>query len=377
MGTLWTAPFCPCFVLQKHPFLKLRIFPRKNYEQILQMELFLYMSVSKSESVREESIVVPDKLGSDYYRGFLSVQGKEYYDMLFEQIQSGNYSGLSVFSNKGLFSSDDCFAAYQAIREDHPEFFFLGGKGQCIRIYEDRAEFQYPMNYTPEEIRAYQPFLSRQIEKIIKGTSELPEVERETLIYTRIAEELDYDDHDEPRDHNLVGPLDYGSGVCEGYNALLMVCFRKAGIPCISITSEMEDGTFHCWTLTWINGEPVHCDVTWESKKDGVLMYRYFNLSDREIAKSHKGQRNANIPPSNEEGLNYYRHNGLVIRSFRDLKKLMLAKKGGLLLFQFDYEPSGGDYIEEIRKALKRAQIRGRWRVVFCKDSRRTAIRAC
>ncbi len=45
----------------------------------------------------------------------------------------------------------------------------------------------------------------------------------------------------------------------------------------------------HCWAMVWLNGEPVHCDVTWEKPGKDVMLYRYFNLTDEQIARDHSG----------------------------------------------------------------------------------------
>ena len=77
-----------------------------------------------------------------------------------------------------------------------------------------------------------------------------------------IARKLSYNNHSDVRDHNIVGPILMSSGVCEGHNALLLLCFRRIGIPCIKVYGKTKTDGWHCWTIAWINGTPVHCDVT-------------------------------------------------------------------------------------------------------------------
>lgn len=63
---------------------------------------------------------MPEKLGSEYYRGFLTHQGQAFYDRINAQLLRGDYSGKTTFSIcDPETSASDCFAAYKAIRDDH------------------------------------------------------------------------------------------------------------------------------------------------------------------------------------------------------------------------------------------------------------------
>ena len=41
---------------------------------------------------------IPEKLGSEYYRGFLTRQGQAFYDRINAQLLRGDYSGKTTFS---------------------------------------------------------------------------------------------------------------------------------------------------------------------------------------------------------------------------------------------------------------------------------------
>ena len=76
----------------------------------------------------------PEKLGSEYYRGFLTRQGQAFYDRINTQLLRGDYSGKTTFSlSNPETSASDGFAAYKAIRDDRPEFFFLGYQSEFTR----------------------------------------------------------------------------------------------------------------------------------------------------------------------------------------------------------------------------------------------------
>lgn len=73
--------------------------------------------------------------------------------------------------------------------------------------------------------------LRRCLFQLVRGTAGLPPVEREILVYERIARRLTYINNGDVRDHNIVGPVLLSAGVCEGYNALLMLALRRVGLP--------------------------------------------------------------------------------------------------------------------------------------------------
>lgn len=97
-------------------------------------------------------VKIPEKLGSEYYRGFLTRQGQAFYDRINAQLLRGDYSGKTTFSiSNPETSASDCFAAYKAIRDDRPEFFFLGFQSEFTRRGRT-GTLEYPILYAPEII---------------------------------------------------------------------------------------------------------------------------------------------------------------------------------------------------------------------------------
>ena len=244
---------------------------------------------------------VPKKLGAEYYRNLLNRQGRRFYDCINRQLLEKGYSGvteLAIEDEKTAVS--DCFAAYKAVRDDHPEYFFLGFQSEFL--YQKRfGTLRYPILYSAAQIREIQYQLRKYICSLVRGTAELTVLEKERLVYERIARRLTYRNNQDVRDHNIVGPVLFSAGVCEGQNALLLLCLRRIGIPCIKVYGKTRTDTVHCWTIAWVKGEPVHCDVTWDGTKKGDVSFRYLNLSDRQISADHKAFLCSQIPKCRSE----------------------------------------------------------------------------
>ncbi len=316
---------------------------------------------------------VPDKFGATYYRGFLSVQGKAFYDKINAQLCLGDYSGeTSLTIQYPASAASDCFAAYKALRDDHPEYFFLGFQSEFISRGLS-ATFKYPILYSTEIIDRINRQLRKNIYRMVRGTASLPLLERERVVYERIAKRMMYRDNNDVRDHNVVGPVLMSSGVCEGHNSLLMLCFRRLGIPCIKVYGRTKTDNWHCWTIAWIDGCPVHCDVTWDGAEEGFVSFDYLNLSDDKISVDHFDFKSSRIPVCEVDSFNYYLYKNLVVNSYVELRKRIRTDASDStypILVHFNYIPCREDYMNEVQRALQEECIYGK-HGIYCHSSLR------
>lgn len=75
-----------------------------------------------------------------------------------------------------------------------------------------------------------------------------------------------------------------GHSVCTGYTEAYQDLLNRAGIPCISVTSEPME---HIWNLVNIDGSWYHVDLTWAdptSDTYGQVDHTYFLVTDEEIS---------------------------------------------------------------------------------------------
>ena len=80
------------------------------------------------------------------------------------------------------------------------------------------------------------------------------------------------------------------TGVCQGYALLAQKMFTIAGIESM-IVEGTANGEDHAWNMVYIDNKWSHVDLTWDdpvSSKD-MLRYDYYNLSDKEMARSCMG----------------------------------------------------------------------------------------
>ncbi len=241
-------------------------------------------------------ISVPEKYGSTFYRSLLSAQGKSFYDRILAHFLQKRYeSMISVTITDGAKAFEDAFEAFRAVKDDHPEFFWLGY--ECKMIKNIGAGFIKPqVLYKRNQIERFQLVLQRTVKELLRDTEYRDFRTGQKKVYERIARRLTYTDSNDASEHNLVGPVLMSKGVCEGCNALLMVCLRTLGIPCVKVYGRSLRDTAHCWCMVWLDGKPGHCDVTWDIPVDGIVRFHYFNVSDRKISKDHFCFRQSYLP---------------------------------------------------------------------------------
>lgn len=299
---------------------------------------------------------VPNMLGEEFYRNILSKQGKKIYDQILKQLLKRDFSGMLkldlIDSSK---AATDGFAAYKSIRDDHPEFFYLGYHCEFTTMGL-KGILKYTILYSREIIDRVQYQLRKGIYGFVRGTAGLSVIDREKLVYERISKKLTYMNNYDARDHNVVGPILSDSGVCEGHNALLILCLRRIGIPCIKVYGKTEGDGWHCWTIAWLYGKPVHCDVTWENPDDhnGITWFNYFNLSDRQIRINHFSFQGEQIPRCVTEEYTFFNHYGCNVNSLSEFVKKIESNNvtGAYQLLHINYRKPRSDIMFESKKAL-------------------------
>lgn len=155
---------------------------------------------------------------------------------------------------------------------------------------------------------------NREVENKIKEIVKLiikpgmTDFQKEIAVHNYIVNNTKYDEKNYekgtvPKEANTsYGVLINGVGVCGGYASAMDKLLKAAGVECIIISGEAgENGKYepHAWNLVKLDGEYYHIDATWNDpiytfngvRKD-VLHFDYFNLTDKQMSKDHKWDRN-------------------------------------------------------------------------------------
>lgn len=297
----------------------------------------------------------PRALGRYFYGDRLPGQARRFYDVLDSRLAGGDYRAEVPLTLEERDRADrDAFAACKALRHDRPEYFFLGRKMTFFYCSGREGRLRMQILYTPAEIETLKTTFRQKMLPLMAGTADKSLVQREELIYSRLARQLRYQNTRSEQEHNLVGPMLASRGVCEGQNALLLYCLRRAGVTCVQVLGKGRTEN-HCWAMVWLNGEPVHCDVTWEKPGKGVMLYRYFNLTDEQIARDHSGFAGQNLPACCTETYSYYRLHGHSVCSLAELAGHLRsgAQRGGMAYGQMQPSCTDAQMSRAVNAALR------------------------
>ena len=297
----------------------------------------------------------PRALGRYFYGDRLPGQARRFYDVLDSRLAGGDYRAEVPLTLEERDRADrDAFAACKALRHDRPEYFFLGRKMTFVYCGGREGRLRMQILYTPAEIETLKTTFRQKMLPLMAGTADKSLVQREELIYSRLARQLRYQNTRSEQEHNLVGPMLASRGVCEGQNALLLYCLRRAGVTCVQVLGKGRTEN-HCWAMVWLNGEPVHCDVTWEKPEKGVMLYRYFNLTDEQIARDHSECAGQNLPACCTETYSYYRLHGHSVCSLAELAGHLRsgAQRGGMAYGQMQPSCTDAQMSRAVNAALR------------------------
>ncbi len=164
-------------------------------------------------------------------------------------------------------------------------------------------------------------------------TEDMTDYEKELAIHDYIIKNYQYDveaatnsEANVVRTHSITGMLLDGKGVCEAYSNTFMLLCRMAGLNCQLATGTL-DGVKHQWNIVELNGEYYNVDLTSNDPvpdQKGRTRYNYFNLSDRDISKTHILD-DTNLKCTGER-YNYYNYNNLLVSGREDLLILLNHK---------------------------------------------------
>lgn len=221
---------------------------------------------------------------------------------------------------------------------DHPELIyfdkshFLAGSGLFLKT---RLELRGVITGAVEKKRemALQDAVEEAAFEVDKASRDDFEILRGISEYIQKSTRYDYTAAANPggrykEAHSAYGALVEHSAVCDGIASAFCCIAKELGFPCmvVSGTSHLpnEKPVNHAWVILSYDGALYHLDPTWDlNLYEGarVYGYTYFGLDDDAIALDHTWNIQK-TPSCRGQELNYFSHNGLVIQSRDDIRKV-------------------------------------------------------
>jgi hypothetical protein len=223
---------------------------------------------------------------------------------------------------------------FEALLYDNPYLFFLGRSCTITkRGLKNYFNAQYIM--TASQYSKKKKQLQDKANAIIAALGKKSQLETEFYIHNFIVNNCSYENNGNDDESTAYGALINKKAACEGYSKAAKVLFDIAGIECyvVSGMSENFQGKLesHMWNIVKINGNYYHLDLTWD---DPVTLgqsslndprYTYFNVTDKEISKTHSGFHSTNACTA--AAANYYVFSGLYFTGYNAAVQSQLAEK--------------------------------------------------
>lgn len=200
------------------------------------------------------------------------------------------------------------------VLEENYDIYYYFDSYQISYVKEGNSvkEVSITLNFSSEResILKRNREVENKIKEIVKLiiTPGMTDFQKEIAVHNYIVNNTKYDEENYekgtvPKEANTsYGVLINGTGVCGGYASAMDKLLKAAGVESMIISGEAgENGKYrpHAWNLVKLDGEYYHIDATWNDpiytfngvRKD-VLHFDYFNLTDKEMSKDHKWNRN-------------------------------------------------------------------------------------
>ena len=133
-------------------------------------------------------------------------------------------------------------------------------------------------------------FVTQRVKEIINKiiTPDMDEFEKVKVIHDFIIINTAYDGG--LKLSSAYSALNEKKATCLGYALLAYKMFIESGIESRIVRGETKGGK-HAWNMVKLKGNWYHIDLTWNDPlpdDPGRVLYRYYNLTDAEISKTHK-----------------------------------------------------------------------------------------
>lgn len=238
-----------------------------------------------------------------YYYSLLDDHWKAAYRKVGEAVQNLEERvefDFNISENRGYYIVN----LYMA---DHPEIFYLTGSGSiynhgdgtssyafCYAVGKNDGEYcRYGSPLTDElrqKIRQKKAIFDAEVNRIVSTIpANIPQVEKERLIYDRILKDSFYNlgaqwDGLAEDNWTAYGILVNKYGVCESYAEAFQTLCLAVGINCVGIVGSAGGG--HKWNAVQLDGDWYQCDITFDDPiggEEGAAYHYYFNRTDAEM----------------------------------------------------------------------------------------------
>lgn len=241
---------------------------RANQESVSPLEYYGYKFLSEHEK--------SENLLRAYNRVFNGVQNCDSDILLYDELYPLTYDDMQLVCY--------CFLM------DYPQIFWLPNEYFLTMMGDLVYSIKYEYLFSADQLPEAKAQFDEAVSAILENVAELSDAEKEKYIHDLLAQQLTYSLSDGMIAHTSYGALVNNRAVCEGQAKIFQHLMREAGIPCMIVFGYASGGE-HAWNIVKINDDYYNVDITWDNSytqsSDNNISYKYYNLTNEQISKTH------------------------------------------------------------------------------------------
>ena len=265
---------------------------------------------------------------SSFYYNLLSGNEKTLYNIIYAALVEGE---TSISAPPLILGTSNIGRVIEYVKNDHPEFSFSipwkFTRALAKLVIASPVEYIYETSVNRRFIEDFK----RKLNVLCNS-----DYEKVRYVHDFIINSVDYDHNFieteivDPNNHNAMGVLNTGRGVCEGIARLTQLLLEAAGVEAIYCEGKSKtpakskiDG--HAWNVVRIDGKYFYLDVSNDvcmTDKKVQKSHCYFCLSYDEIIRDRSFTLDAEFRKlqANYDEFSYFRRNGQIFSSVDEIR---------------------------------------------------------
>ncbi|MBE6642378.1 MAG: hypothetical protein E7615_01845 [Ruminococcaceae bacterium] len=274
--------------------------------------IFISIKIRYAANDKKIENTPPEYLEDYYYYNQLTYKEQ----LLFKSIKSAaeNFESESeIVPYK--YTEKEFQRVAKAVTFDCPMLFYLNQNS--FQLFCDGYKTSVTMNYNDTasnftEMRMEIEAVSAAAMAYVKNAE--TDFEKAVILhdfltsYCTYAGKKDTENNPNKTSHTAYGALVEKYAFCDGYAAAYKILLNRCGIECI-IAEGATDVQPHLWNVVKQGDKYFHIDCTWNDSDVDFLsdlnFHGFFNLSDKEISKTHRFYTDFSLPVCDSDN-NYY-----------------------------------------------------------------------
>lgn len=285
-----------------------RVFPIIFLAIIIGVFIYFFVPFNQTLDMKEVDRIFLEDQGYHYYYKQLSENEQKNYRILYYNLKS--YDNEVSLENTKVSQVEKI---YQAIMNDHPEFYYFKGTFQ----YKNDNHYltimpKYEMSET--EVKEYNQKIEDYTQEIIqKAKSKDNKKDQVKVIYEYLIHTIDYQEG--KNDQNMLSAIIEKKTVCAGYAKAYQYLLEQLDIESACLTGKTreddkntQEGEGHAWVMIHLDDDFYYSDPTWGDVDDdgvGHTCYAYFLMNSNDMLNCYSPD--GQYEETKENKINYFK----------------------------------------------------------------------